>query len=172
MKSLKQVRFTLISGSETEDALMGTVAMEVSPLADGPVKTRSVILKGNDTASHGPGRSPTRVVSDPVGIVAFGLDDPQEVRNAMARRAISDIVPVHFTIPSRLPPPLMRPMRRLEHFAQRLDNEVESKSELARRARAILQRTDHCSRAALCRLTVDPTNRLLPDLSTFNSSLR
>src|SRR5271157_2516047 len=141
VKSLKQPRFTLISGSETEDAFMGTVAMEVSPLADGPVKTRSVILKGNDTASQGPGRSPTRVVSDPVGIVTFGFDDPQEVSNAMASTAISDIVPVHLTIPSRLPPPLMPPMRRLEHIAPWLDNDIESKYELARRARAILQRT-------------------------------
>ena len=172
VKSFKQPRLILISGVATEAALIGTVETVVCPLAEGPVKTRSVILKGNDTASQGPGMSLTRVVSEPVGIVAFRFDDPQEVRNVRAKRAISTVVPVHVTIPSRLLRLLLPSTKRLKYIAHRLDNEVGPEFELARRAWAVRQGADHFLRTALRGLTDDPTNRLLPDPSACNSSLR
>jgi len=99
---------------------MGTVATEVSPLPEGPVKTRSVILSGYETMSQGPGISPTVVMSAPVGIVTFGFEDPQEVSNPAASIAANAVVPVRFSIPFRFPPPLVPPKRGPERFAPSL----------------------------------------------------
>ena len=73
-------------------------------------------------------------MSEPVAGGVVDFDDPQEVRNATANTAISAIVPAHLTILSRLPPSLLPSAKRLEYIAHRLDNEVGSEYELARRA--------------------------------------
>ena len=122
VKSRKQPRFILIMGGLTELALMGTV-----PAPLGPVRERSVTLNGNDTASQRPGISPTKVISEPVGVVVFGFDDPpQEVRNATASTAISAIVAIRLSIRSRLSPSLVPPARRPQHIPYRSDHEAES----------------------------------------------
>jgi hypothetical protein len=66
--------------------------------------------KGNDTASQRPGRSRTKLVSEPVVVVVVVLvdDDPtQEVRNPTASAAVRAIVAIRLSIRSRLSPSLV-----------------------------------------------------------------
>jgi hypothetical protein len=70
------------------------------------------MFKGNETASQRPGKSRTKLVSEPVVVVVVVLvlvfDDPtQEVRNPTASAAVRAIAAIRLSIRSRLFPSLV-----------------------------------------------------------------